>query len=133
MPKITPQSVSPSDLLLDPNNLRFQDSSDFLRAAENRFHEPNVQDQAYKRLRESENLVDLKRSILRNGYIPVEQIIARPYAHLDGKYIVIEGNRRTAAVRWILEDHSAGVEIAPEVLASFERLPTVVAEGDRNR
>ena len=128
MSTLTPKSVSPSDLLLDANNLRFQDSSGFLRAAENRFHEPGVQDQAYKRLRKSENLVDLKRSIMRNGYIPVEQIVARPYSHLDGKYIVIEGNRRTAAVRWILEDNAAGVEIAPEVLASLETLPTVVAE-----
>lgn len=128
MQTLTPKSVSPSDLLLDANNLRFQDSSGFLLAAENRFHEPSVQDQAYKRLRKSENLVDLKRSIMRNGYIPVEQIVARPYAHLDGKYIVIEGNRRTAAVFWILEDHAAGVDIAPEVLASLETLPTVVAE-----
>ena len=128
MPTLTPKSVSPSDLLLDPNNFRFQDSSGFLLAAQNRFHEPGVQDQAYKRLRESENLVDLKRSIMRNGYIPVEQIVARPHAHLDGKYIVIEGNRRTAAVRWIHEDHAAGVEITQEVLASLEKLPTVVAE-----
>ena len=52
MSTLTPKSVSPSDLLLDANNLRFQDSSGFLRAAENRFHEPGVQDQAYKRLRE---------------------------------------------------------------------------------
>ena len=31
-------------------------------------------------------------------------------------------------MRWILEDNAAGVEIAPEVLASLETLPTVVAE-----
>ena len=128
MSTLTPKNVAPSDLLLDPNNLRFQDSSGFLLAAENRFHESGVQDQAYKRLRNRENLVDLKRSIMRNGYIPVEQIVARPYLYLDGKYIVIEGNRRTAAVRWILEDHATGVEIAPEVLANLETLPTVIAE-----
>ena len=95
MPTLTPKHVSSSDLLLDPNNLRFQDSSGFLLAAENRFHESGVQDQAYKRLRTNENLADLKRSIMRNGYIPVEQIVARPYAHLDGKYVIVEGNRRT--------------------------------------
>ena len=128
MPTLTPKHVPPSDLLLDPNNLRFQDSSDFLLAADDRFHEPAVQDQAYKRLRTNENLADLKRSIMRNGYIPVEQIVVRPYAHLDGRYVIIEGNRRTAAVRWILDDHAAGVDVAPEVMASLAALPTVVAE-----
>ena len=128
MSTLTTKSVAHNDLLLDPNNLRFQDSSGFLLAAENRFHETGVQDQAYKRLRNKENLVDLKRSIIWNGYIPVEPIVARPYPHLDHKYVVIEGNRRIAAVRWILEDHAAGVEIAPEVLATLKTLPTVVAE-----
>ncbi|MDE2980811.1 MAG: hypothetical protein OXU74_06415 [Gemmatimonadota bacterium] len=128
MPQLTPKHVPPDQLLLDPNNLRFQDSSGFLRAEEDRFAEPGVQASAYRRLKESEGLVDLKRSIMRNGYTPVEQIVVRPYPPNPQKYIVIEGNRRTAAVRWILDDYGAGVGVAPEVLLSLQELPTVVAE-----
>ena len=128
MSKLTPKRVAPADLLLDPNNLRFQDSADFLLAAEDRFHENAVQSRAYQRLKTRENLVDLKRSIMRNGYMPVEHIVVRPYGPDSDKYIVIEGNRRTAAVRWILEDHAAGVEVEPDVLESLQKLPTVVAE-----
>ena len=128
MPKLTPTPLPPEHLLLDPNNLRFQDSSGFLRAEENRFHERGVQASAYKRLKDSEGLIDLKRSIMRNGYMPVEQIVVRPYPLDDEKYIVIEGNRRTAAVKWILEDHEAGVDVGPEVLQSLQALPTVIAE-----
>jgi hypothetical protein len=65
---------------------------------------------------------------MRNGYLPVEQIVVRPYDHDLGKYVVIEGNRRTAAVKWILEDHAAGVAVPEQVLESIETLPAVVAE-----
>lgn len=128
MPTQTPTSTAPGDLLLDPNNFRFQDSPDFQFAAENRFHEQSVQDATFARLRERENLRDLKRSIMRNGYMPVEQIVTRPYDSVPGKYLVIEGNRRTAAVRWILQDYDSGIPVPQTVLASLQKLPTYFAE-----
>lgn len=128
MPELRATELAPEDLLLDPNNLRFQDSPSFLRATEDRFHEEGVQRRAYERLRSDETLNDLKRSLVRNGYIPVERIVVRPYEHQDGKFLVIEGNRRTAAVKWILEDHAAGVDVDDDVLASLQELPVLVAE-----
>ncbi len=130
MSGLTSTSIPPSDLLLDPNNYRFQTVSGFLRVEETRFHERRVQDTAFERLKKGEALVDLKRSIIRNGYMPIDQIVVRPYKYVDGKYVVIEGNRRTAAVRWILEDHEAGVLIRPDVLDSLANLPAVVAEAE---
>ncbi len=121
---------SPQQLLLDPNNYRFHDIEGFVYAAEERFHEESVQKKAYQRIRQEEGLQELKNSIMRNGYIPVERIVIRPYVHSPDKWVVIEGNRRLAAIKWILEDHEAGVAIDSYVLSSLHYLPVVEAEQD---
>lgn len=121
--------ISQKDLLFDPNNYRFQDLDNFVYAAEERFHEDTVQRRAYQRMRQEEGIQALKNSILRNGYLSVERIVVRPYHHATPqKWVVVEGNRRLAAVRWILEDYEGGVPIAPQALLSIEKLPAVVAE-----
>ena len=130
MPELRPETLSPGALLLDPNNFRFQDSASFVRAAEDRFHEDSVQERAYRRLRDAEKLAELKRSMRRNGYIPVERIVVRPYEYTENKFVVIEGNRRVAAVRWLLEDYRAGASVDSGVLSTLEELPVLVAEED---
>ena len=129
MPDLDPKPVPAEKLLIDPNNYRFQDTDDYVPASEQRFHEETVQGRAYEKIRSEEGLQALKSSILRNGYIEVERIVVRPYAHTpDEKYVVIEGNRRLAAVKWILSDHTAGREIPSSVLTTLENLPVLVAE-----
>ncbi|MGD0672756.1 MAG: ParB N-terminal domain-containing protein [Candidatus Binatus sp.] len=120
--------VPASELLFDPNNFRFQDLDGFVSAAEDRFHEEGVQAKAFDRLRKDENLVALKKSILRNGYLAVERIVVRPYKHAKTKWVVVEGNRRLAAVKWILEDHAAGVTVDPGILALIQKLPVMIIE-----
>lgn len=63
-------TLSHDSLLFDPNNYRYQDEVDFVDSAEDRFHEESVQAKAYNRLRGEESLVQLKQSILTNGFIP---------------------------------------------------------------
>ena len=121
----TEATLSLDALLLDPNNYRFQDDPEFVTAAESRFHEETVQDSAYQRLHDN-GLVQLKKSIVKNGYLPVERVIVRPYASDTTKYVVIEGNRRVAALRWIRRDHEAGVDIPNEVLATLGGVPAIV-------
>jgi hypothetical protein len=122
--------LAPSSLLLDPNNYRFQDLDNYVEAADERFAEESVQKKAYQRLREEEGVQELKNSIIRNTYVPVERIVVRPYGHGTDKYVVIEGNRRTAAVKWILEDHAAGVSIPELTMNSITELPVVIVEED---
>ncbi len=95
---LTSAEIEPGMLLLDPNNYRFQDLDGFVAAAEDRFHEPSVQTRAYERLKK--DIVDLKKSIWRNGFIPVERIVVRPYSKNPKTYLVVEGNRRVASVKW---------------------------------
>lgn len=114
-------------LLLDPNNYRFQDSTDFVWADETRFHEKTVPDRAYRRLRD-DGLLQLKNSILTNGLLPVERLVARPYPPNPDLNVVIEGNRRLASIRWITEDDEAGVQVPESLLAMYDELPVLVVQ-----
>ncbi|MEW6546612.1 MAG: hypothetical protein AB1446_06830 [Bacillota bacterium] len=100
---IREETLSHTALLFDANNPRFQDLEDFVVAREERFHETSVQERAYARLKRDENLISVKHSILRNGYVNVERMVVRPYDFQQEKFVVIEGNRRLAAIRWINE------------------------------
>ncbi|SNC76962.1 ParB-like nuclease domain-containing protein [Marinobacter sp. es.048] len=125
------ENLDLKNVLLDPNNFRFQDLPGFNFAAEHRFHEPAVQARALKRIREEESIIPLKESILKNGYIPIEKIVVRPYEHLDNAYVVVEGNRRVATMKWILEDyHEGGVDIEKSVIDSISNLEMIVIESD---
>lgn len=114
-------------LVLDPNNYRFQSSDDFIRVKPERFAEPTVQSRAELRLRD-ESLRELKSSINANGFIPVERLVVRPLT--DDKYLVLEGNRRLAALRWIAQDHAAGAEVNPDVISGMDTLPVVIVEDE---
>jgi hypothetical protein len=113
-------------IYLDPNNYRFRDSASFVHADSNRFAEESVQQIAYRRLRE-EGLTELKNSIMTNGFLRFERIVVRPYGDstLDA-FVVVEGNRRIAALKWIKEDFAAGVAVPPSIMSAMEGLPVIV-------
>ena len=98
--KYTTGRCSIKKLLLDPNNYRFLDETSYQEVSEKRYHEPGVQDKAYRLLKgnQNEDLRPLKESILTNGYVPLEQIIVRPYGKGDEYFVVIEGNRRVVTL-----------------------------------
>jgi len=127
------QLVRPSDLLLDPNNYRFYDMPDYRKVDQARYDEEGVQrkTQALLRRRE-EDLVTLKASILRNGYVRFEAIVIAPYGDPNGPFIVIEGNRRVAAVKWILEDHTHAIPVPEKTLKSVEHIPAIVAPANED-
>lgn len=125
--------LSVSRLLLDPNNFRFQDETEWVRADPQRFGEPTVQERAAKRIR-SEGLVELKNSIISNGFLAVERLVVRLYRaateEASALYLVLEGNRRLAALQWIKQDHEAGVSIPQNVVDVLDAIPVIVIESD---
>lgn len=62
---------------------------------------------------------ELVPSLVENGFIAYEPIVVKKQ---DGRYVVIEGNRRLAAVRYILNDQSTHQEIR----SRFRRIPALV-------
>jgi len=119
------------DLLLDPNNYRLQDTDSFQQTAPERFHLERVQSGTMARVR-SEGIAALRDSIVSNGFLPIERIVVTRYDHEAGKYLVIEGNRRVAALRQIKTEYDSGIDIPSEVVKVFDAVPCVVVENDGN-
>lgn len=126
-----PEEVSLDQLLLDPNNYRFFDMDKYVKVALNRIHEATVQQRAddLVRLDGKEELRALKESIEANGYVPVETLVVKPYEFKDGSFVVVEGNRRVAAMRWLKQDRSGGSAVSEELIKSFDKLPAIVLKG----
>lgn len=119
-------------ILLDPNNYRFQNLPSWHAVAGTRFAESTVQQRAAQLLRDTRSfeLSLLKDSIRENGYVPLEQIVVRLYASDPSYFLVIEGNRRIAAMRWLLEDEAAGVCELPIDTQEFLSKPEVLIFDD---
>jgi hypothetical protein len=115
------------ELLLDPNNYRFQDAPRFKQVPESRFGEATVQASTLDRL-DSEGLAELKASIQYNGFLAVEKVVVRPWAEDPSKSVVVEGNRRVAALKRLRDDHLAGIEINPDVLHIFDAVPLLAMD-----
>lgn len=126
---LTDTTADVGNLLLDPNNYRYQDEPGFRTASADRFHEENVQLRAAQRLRQS-GVQELKSSILTNGFLPFEKIVVRTYPPKLDMYVVVEGNRRVAALKWIRDDHEAGVEIDQALLAVLDDVPVTLVDED---
>lgn len=126
------EELAISTLLLDPNNYRLQDEVGFRPASYERYHLEQVQKATFLRLKSS-GIKELHDSIVANGFLPIERIVVTPYLNDDapGFYLVIEGNRRVAALRQIAEEVAGGVEIPSKVEAVLQAVPCVVVdEGD---
>lgn len=73
----------------DPENPRFYDGSDAERAV----------DQATQRMVERENIDELVASIGSQDYFAGEPLLIAPNPKVTGHFVVVEGNRRLAALR----------------------------------
>jgi hypothetical protein len=116
-------------LLLDPNNYRFLDNIGFKRKIKTKYHSASVQDSTLKLLEQDKKyqLSELKKSILTNGYVPMERIIVTPYKFAPSKYLVIEGNRRVAALKSLIKENKDGVsELSESDIASFQKIPCAI-------
>lgn len=101
-----PIRVPFDSLYLDPNNPR-------LAVVEKPgYHDParlfddRVQGRLESRMRESyKGLKSLIHSIVNVGWIPVDAMLVWEHPKAPGKYVVVEGNARTTALRTIRRDH----------------------------
>ncbi len=101
-------TVSPENLYLDPNNPRFFELGiRRRRVPEERIVEDGVQESTLEALIRHFDVRSLRDSILQAGFLPVDKIVARPLTQKN-KYVVVEGNRRLAAIKWILRDCKSG-------------------------
>jgi len=100
--------VPPESLYFDETNPRFGGTGKRLSQAE-----------IQKMLEETpHHALELVDSFTQNGFIPYEPLVVRKS---DSKYVVIEGNRRLAAVRHILANPSK----YPNAVAKLKKIPVL--------
>lgn len=119
-------SVPLTSMLLDPNNFRFSAPGETPVVAESRFGEDKVQALALERIK-GDGVGEVKLSITENGFVPVERIVVRALENEAEQFVVIEGNRRTAALKLLAQDYAGGIDLEPRVLEVFEAVPVLVA------
>lgn len=124
-----PADLNVRCLLLDPNNYRLQDEQGFRPTATDRAHLEQVQRSTLQRVKAT-GIKELHDSIIANGFLPIERIVVAPYMHPDAQdqYLVIEGNRRVAALMQIVEELGGGVEIPENVTTVLKAVPCIVVE-----
>lgn len=132
-----------ADLLLDPNNFRFKDPKKTIKVAEDRFGEDGVQSAAIRNIQD-DGVDELKSSIIKNGFVPIERIIVRSLgtpvpstadaddgdesADATAKYVVVEGNRRTTALKQLQQENTQGAPLEISLVEIFAGVPVLVVE-----
>lgn len=125
--------VDLENVLLDPNNYRFLDNDKFRPKIADKFHNIPVQEITLNILEKTDSyqIKELVSSILENGFVPIEQIVVRKYEYDKGKYVVVEGNRRIAALKIILRDNHEGViELDDQKKNSYKSINCTLVSAD---
>lgn len=100
-------TVGLAQLMLDPNNYRLNRGEEAEEYSDDIVIE--LQDEVQQKLI-SENISDLETSILKNGFLEVDKIVVKELTNVSNendlkKYVVIEGNRRTAAFKSLINEY----------------------------
>lgn len=104
------------NLLLDPDNPRLPD--DLARD----------QSSILRYLTEYEQVDDLVTAMCASGFIPGDPVIVKEAEDLPGKFYVVEGNRRLAALMWLRGSRIEGFEgpqigdFPAPIAATFSRI-----------
>ena len=113
-------------LHLDPNNPRFLDFEEEIGAVRgSRIPEPGVQSRTFEKIRRFD-IRQLKDSIVEVGFLPMDKMVVRPIG--NGDYVVVEGNRRLAAIKSLLQDYEAGRDLPEVLLDQLRRIEVCVLD-----
>ena len=122
--------VAADQLLLDPNNPRFADLGVSKTIPESKVAEPSVQQTAQARMLDERFEVDLlKESIEKMGFLHVDRMVVIELPEAK-KHLVVEGNRRLASIKALLDEVDAGeVDLPPAVAESLTQIPVLLIGG----
>lgn len=127
--KLIPKIIDIDQIILDPNNPRFFDIEGHQRVLTERYCEDVVQETALKKLLSNKtfDVAQLKDSIKVNGYVPLEKVVVREY---DDKYVlVVEGNRRIAAVKSVIDEYIKGtISLKADLVNSLVKIEVLLLE-----
>ena len=115
------QIVHPDDLFLDVLNPRLFGDTALNPIEKIDLYSPKIQEVVRQHLVKYHRAGVLVQSIQRSGFLSVDRIVVKRIAS-DG-FVVIEGNRRLAAIKTVLGDYKRKViDLKNEILFSLENL-----------
>ncbi|MFD9252079.1 hypothetical protein [Streptomyces bottropensis] len=128
--RVEEQSIPLSKILLDPNNPRLIGLDGYEGVPESRATEENVQINTLNKLNDHRafDQESLRSSIEKSSLLPIDRIVVRPVKGAGGEdlYILVEGNRRIAACKTLMQQHLNGEKtLDPHVFESIEN-PSVL-------
>lgn len=125
--------VSVRNLFLDPNNFRIIHEPDQKQVSDAEVKNRDVVQRTMRLLcgDKNQNIQDLIESFKSNGYLRVDQILVRELPG-GGAFVVVEGNRRVAALKFLqLEHESKGIDLGKLDIEVFSQVPVVLyTDGD---
>ena len=102
------QSLAFDKIYLDPNNPRFWTEKSLREVPDEKIFDPRIQDRTLDSI-SKHGIAELRDSMIRNGFLPLDRIVVRPIEnHPDKFVIVLEGNRRFAALKVLRQEISDG-------------------------
>lgn len=130
------KAVNLNDILLDPNNPRFAELGEVVEVPEARFAELGVQREALERMKAGKfDVAELRDTIKTLGFLPMDRIVVRPWKGGKSgvnKFIVVEGNRRIAALKWLIDLNESGKEtLSPEQIRNFTEIEALLLDDVR--
>jgi len=117
-------------LLLDPNNYRFIDKAEYLPVPSSDIASPRIQQRTLNFLlgNKNNNISDLISSFKTNGFLDIDQIQVKA---LGNYYLVLEGNRRIATLKFLYEEFKKGNDTGLIAEADFKSINLVeITEDD---
>lgn len=108
--------VSINNLFLDPNNFRLRSHPQFVELIDPtspKIMNAAVQERTRRLVagKDGIEIKDLVDSLKTNGFLKVDNILVRKLEGTADKYLVIEGNRRVAALKQLQSSLRAGYDI----------------------
>ncbi len=127
MSKFKEKVVGLDDIFLDPNNPRFSNKERL--TPDSRIMEEGIQRSYLQKMQEFD-IRELKDSIARVGFLPIDRIVVRAIPNADDKYVVVEGNRRITALKQLKEDYESGeIDLTKDIFESIIKLKVYLYEG----
>ena len=132
---LAPIKITLGQLLLDPNNPRFSELGEVLNSTpEGRFADEKVQANTYEKMRNPMfDVVELRDTIKAIGFLPMDRIVVRKWKVTSEppRYVVVEGNRRVTALKWLVNLHEIGKEtFSDERLQNYTQLECLLLDDD---
>jgi AAA15 family ATPase/GTPase len=121
--------VGIEQLLLDPNNYRFIDRVDYKPVADNDVSDKRVQQRAFNFIvgKGNDNIKDLISSFTTNGFLDIDQIQVKAEGE---QYLVLEGNRRVATLKYLFDEYSKGNDVGKLEEGDFKSINVVEIIGE---